>query len=1675
MKRFIKGFLATVVLISFSGLYSAEAQTTYTIGGSVSGLLSGKSVTLLNNGSDPLVISSNGSFVFSNSQAAGPYAVTVAIQPAGQSCSVTNGSGPSISSNVTDVNVTCSGTFTVGGTVSGLAAPGLVLKLNNSATKIIASGASSYAFSTSLPNGAAYAVSVGIQPAGYSCTVTNGTGTIGGSVTNANVNCEKTYSVGGSISGLTASGLILKLNGTGTKIVSNGAGSYVFSTALTSGTNYAVTIQTQPSGLTCLVLNGSGIISNNVTDANISCTVNTYTVGGTVSGLGTGLSLTLLNNGGNAVTVNESGSLSFTFSPALVSGAAYDVTVGTQPSGQTCTVTGGSGNIGTTDVSVSVTCTTVGTPLNATIVLGTPTTDSIAMKLFTPDQNGSISVSYGTSTGNYSTTTPPVQLVAGTPLALNLSGLSDNTQYFYRINYQSSSGNSQTPEYKFHTARPAGDTFTFAIQADPHMDEKTEVALYQRTLNNIASDSPDFLIDLGDTFMTEKHQVQLEATVHAATSQAMVNLRYQSDLPYFGILSHSVPLFLVNGNHDAELGWLATSNSIDHSLPTWAYNARQAYFPNPIKNNFYDGESVSLVSTAPRASYYSWKWGDALFIALDPFFNSATATGKTSSGWNLTLGKAQYDWLAATLAANAGIKYKFVFLHNLVGGLPEINTTTGLPDTNPATGTPYIGGSMRGGIEAAKYFEWGGKNYDGSSEGFAANRPGWAQPIHQLLLDNNVTAVFHGHDHLYVDQELDGIKYQETPQPSAGSTSNSATLSKEGGYLSGTMDSSSGYLKVTVSPTGVTSRYVRSWLPAGTAGTNNVENGTTKVNKQVSQSWTVTPGSTAKYAVGGTVSGLTGTLTLANNGINALTLFANGPFNFSKILPTGSAYSVTVTGQPVGQTCSVSNATGTISTSNISNITVNCTANTFTVGGTISGHTGTVTLTNNGGNAINIPAGTTVFTFPGQNYGTNWDVEVASSPAGETCSVSSNGVGSNITADISNITVTCGSSAHTVGGTVTGLASGLSVRLLNNSGDDLTVSANGVFTFATPLVSGAPYSVSVGTQPVGQTCLVTSGSGTMGNANVTSVGVICAANSYTVGGTISGLGSGLSITLQNNLGDDLTITNSNGFNGFFTFPTPLSSGNYSVTVKTSPTEQTCTVTNGSGTNISANVSNVTVACVTNTYTMQVRVSGLNNGMGTGLNLALNINGSQASTMTVPYGTLNNANLKFTPDIKYASGTAYAVLITQQPVDSNGTNRPCIVTNGIGTVSGANISVSVTCSTTTGLTVGGTVTGLSGPMTLTLSSSATASTATVNLVAGSGGFTFAALGSGATATFIPTGATYTVTAGTPPAGQSCTVTNGSGTMGTSSVTNVSIVCAYNGYTVGGTISGHNGTVILTNNGLNAITLNTGTGSFNFPAQLFGTSYNVTVSSAPSGQSCNVVNGSGTNISANITNVIVTCFNTYTVGGSVSGLTGSVTLLNNGVNPTTVSANGNFTLSNTMLNGATYNIVVQSQPDGQTCLVFNASGSIAGSNITNVLVSCTTNTYTVGGNVSGLANGQSIVLFNNSGNALTVSANGTFTFTTPLAAGPYIVTVGTQPAGQTCSVTNGSGNVSTSNITSVVVTCTNNIGGCSSPANASAPGSDPFWAIYSSPTLPDAETTPALDSEQSNPFEACLGSG
>ncbi len=316
---------------------------TYKISGNMSGLAAGKSLLLTNNGSDSLYVASNGAFAFQTTvDEGGSYSVSVGIQPPGQSCLVTGGAGANVTTDVSSVSVVCGGTYTVSGSVSGLAASGLVIKMNG-ASKIIARGATSFKFSTALVTGASYAVSVAIQPAGYSCSVTggdagNGSGVIGSAnVTDLAITCSKVYTVGGSVTGLAYSGLILRLNNASSIIVAPGVSSFKFSTALPAGADYVVSVAAQPVGQTCSVLNGAATIgAANVVNVSVVCITNSYQVSGTVSGLGAGEAVTLLNNGTDALRVTESGG--FIFSQPVNFGAAYAVTVAEQPAGQLCTV-----------------------------------------------------------------------------------------------------------------------------------------------------------------------------------------------------------------------------------------------------------------------------------------------------------------------------------------------------------------------------------------------------------------------------------------------------------------------------------------------------------------------------------------------------------------------------------------------------------------------------------------------------------------------------------------------------------------------------------------------------------------------------------------------------------------------------------------------------------------------------------------------------------------------------------------------------------------------------------------------------------------------------------------------------------------------------------------------------------------------------------------------------------------------------------------------------------------------------------------------------------------------------------------------------------------------------------------------------------------------------------------
>ncbi len=419
------------------------------------------------------------------------------------------------------------------------------------------------------------------------------------------------------------------------------------------------------------------------------------------------------------------------------------------------------------------------------------------------------------------------------------------------------------------------------------------------------------------------------------------------------------------------------------------------------------------------------------------------------------------------------------------------------------------------------------------------------------------------------------------------------------------------------------------------------------------------------YTVGGTVSGLAGSgLVLQNNVGDNLAIAANGAFTFTTPLANGSAYAVTVLTQPgnQSQTCTVANPSGTVMGANVSNVAVTCAANRYTIGGTVSGLNGNHLLLQNNSGGSFVATGNGPFTFPvaladGSFYTVTATLIVQPGAPSQTCTVS-NGSGTLAGANVTNVAVACVTNRFTVGGTVTGLiGSGLVLR--NNGGDDRAIAGNGAFTFATSLADGSAYTVTVLTQPgaPSQTCTVANPNGTLMGANVSNVSINCAANQYTVGGTIAGL-NGNHLLLQNNAGSPLVATG----NGPFTFPAVLADGSsYSVTATVVPQpgapSQACTVSNGSGTLAGANVTNVAVTCVTNRFTVGGTVTGL---IGSGL--VLRNNGGDALAIS--------ANGPFAFATSLDDRTSYTVTVATQPT---GSSRFCSVINGNGVLAGANVT------------------------------------------------------------------------------------------------------------------------------------------------------------------------------------------------------------------------------------------------------------------------------------------------------------------------------------------------------------------------------------------------------------------
>lgn len=432
---------------------------------------------------------------------------------------------------------------------------------------------------------------------------------------------------------------------------------------------------------------------------------------------------------------------------------------------------------------------------NKSIILGRPSDVAITASILF-DQKVEFYLEYGTSKGVYSARTNTISNAANQPNKVELTPLLPNTKYFYRLRHRLLGASSfvLSPEYTFQTQRAPGNSFKFVVEADEHLYDKKGVRnLYKIALDNEAKDSADFMLSLGDTFGDDH-------TPNTTTSADMNDL-HKDYLQYLGAVCHSMPFFFCLGNHEGENGYYLKQNA-PNNIAVYGTQWRKYYYANPYPNGFYSGNlTKEAYGIDQPENYYAWTWGDALFVVLD-VYRDCDVNDKPQN-WDWTLGKTQYDWLKTTLETSKS-KYKFVFAH-------------------------HTRGQGRGAVNTAKGFEWGGYGGKGTWE-FNTMRPGWAMPIHQLMVTNGVNIFFQGHDHLYAKEQLDGLVYQEVPMPS-DSTYEIGVLANADAYTDVTLDGS-GHIRVSVTPTCVTVDYVRAYLPKDTL------NGKHR-NREVAFSYTV--------------------------------------------------------------------------------------------------------------------------------------------------------------------------------------------------------------------------------------------------------------------------------------------------------------------------------------------------------------------------------------------------------------------------------------------------------------------------------------------------------------------------------------------------------------------------------------------------------------------------------------------------------------------------------------------------------------------------------------------------------------------------------------------------------------------------------------------------------------------
>ena len=610
------------------------------------------------------------------------------------------------------------------------------------------------------------------------------------------------------------------------------------------------------------------------------------------------------------------------------------------------------------------------------------------------------------------------------------------------------------------------------------------------------------------------------------------------------------------------------------------------------------------------------------------------------------------------------------------------------------------------------------------------------------------------------------------------------------------------------------------------------------------------PSAPGAYSVGGTVSGLSGTVVLQNNGGDDLSVASNGPFTFSTLLAGGAAYSVTVKTSPAGQTCTASSASGTVASANVTNVAVACSGNSATPGAddfnrADGGLGANWTDISDGGLSISSQA------VAGLSGGLAGDIRTGESYPGDqysqlevTSTQLSGGqwIGPAVRTQNGGQDTYLGIYFWNSGSPVLTLykrSAGTWIQLGNSyncgplaAGTKLKLTAVGsrisflqdgierIAATDTSLTGGAPGIIAFG----------------QAKADNWSGGTATSTGAYSVGGTVSGLSG--TVVLQNNGGDDLSVAS----NGPFTFSTLLAGGAaYSVTVKTSPAGQTCTASSASGTVASANVTNVAVACSGNSATPGADDFNRADG-GLGANWTDISDGGLSISSQAVAGLSGGLAGDIRTGESYPGDQYSQLEVTSTQLSGGQWIGPAVRTQNGGQDtylgiyfwnSGSPVLTLYKRSAGTWIQLGNSYN--CGPL---------AAGTKLKLTAVGSRISFLQDGIeriAATDTSLTGGAPGIIAFGQAKAD------NWSGGTATST----------GAYSVGGTVSGLSGTVVLQNNGGDDLSV-ASNGPFTFSTLLAsGAAYSVTVKTSPAGQTCTASSASGTVASANVTNVAVAC--------------------------------------------------------------------------------------------------------------------------------------------------------------------------------------------------------------------------